>query len=148
MYGQLYFLKVWRATIKVSNIEFDCLYLFILPLFILLLVLFEDNSVNRMQESLSLFTEVVKNPLFRNTPIFVFLNKKDLFEEMIPKHPLNKCFPDYEGPLGEVQPALQFIEKKYRSIMEEHLPGKPIYVHVIAARVSIFYVLITVFVFI
>lgn len=46
-------------------------------------VLFEDNSVNRMQESLELFTEVAGNPIFEKTPIFVFLNKKDLFEEMI-----------------------------------------------------------------
>ncbi len=100
------------------------------------IVLFEDNSVNRMHESLSLFTEVVKNPLFKNTPIFIFLNKKDLFEEMIPKFPLKHCFPEYDGPLGEVQPALMFIEKKYQSIVDEHMPGKKIYINVIAARVS------------
>ena len=45
--------------------------------------MFEDNSVNRMQESLELFKEVAGNPIFEKTPIFVFLNKKDLFEEMI-----------------------------------------------------------------
>ena len=39
-------------------------------------VLFEDNTVNRMAESLNLFEEVVKNPLFQKTPFFVFLNKK------------------------------------------------------------------------
>ena len=97
-------------------------------------VLFEDNSVNRMQESLNLFTEVVKNPLFRNTPIFVFLNKKDLFEEMIPKTPLKTCFPEYNGAPGEVRPALEYIEKRYKMIMQEHVPGKPVYVHIIAAR--------------
>jgi hypothetical protein len=64
-------------------------------------VLYEDNTVNRMQESLNLFAEVVKNPLFKSTPIFVFLNKKDLFEEMIPKFPLKNCFPDYDGPEGK-----------------------------------------------
>jgi hypothetical protein len=88
-----------------------------------------------MQESLNLFAEVVKNPLFKSIPIFVFLNKKDLFEEMIPKFPLKNCFPEYDGPDGQVQPALQFIENKYRSIMEEHVPGKPIYLYIIAARV-------------
>lgn len=46
-------------------------------------VLFEDTTVNRMHESLQLFEEVVKNPIFANTPIFVFLNKKDLFESMV-----------------------------------------------------------------
>ena len=87
-----------------------------------------------MQESLNLFTEVVKNPLFRNTPIFVFLNKKDLFEEMIPKTPLKTCFPEYNGAPGEVRPALEYIEKRYKMIMQEHVPGKPVYVHIIAAR--------------
>lgn len=88
-----------------------------------------------MKESLALFAEVVKNPLFKNTPIFVFLNKKDLFEEMIPKYPLKNCFPEYEGPPGEVMPALEFIKSKYLQIIQENLPGKPIYIQVIAARV-------------
>ena len=97
-------------------------------------VLFEDNSVNRMQESLNLFAEVVKNPLFEKTPFFVFLNKKDLFEEMIPKTPLTVCFPEFTGEAGKVQPALEYIEKRYKEIMQEHVPGKTVYVHIIAAR--------------
>ena len=79
-------------------------------------VLFEDTQMNRMKESMSLFMEVVKNPAFRSTPIFIFLNKKDLFEEMITVHPLKKCFDDYDGPEGEALPALSFIEKKYRYV--------------------------------
>jgi hypothetical protein len=81
-------------------------------------VLFEDNTMNRMHESLNLFTEIVKNPIFKSTPIFVFLNKKDLFEEMIPKHPLTKCFPEFSGDPGDVQAAIRFIESKYRAIMQ------------------------------
>jgi signal recognition particle receptor subunit beta len=46
-------------------------------------VLFEDANVNRMHESLNLFGEVTKNPAFEKTPLFVFLNKKDLFEQYI-----------------------------------------------------------------
>jgi hypothetical protein len=102
-----------------------------------LIVLFEDNSVNRMHESLTLFGEVAKNPIFKNTPIFVFLNKKDLFEEMIPKYPLRNCFPEYTGPDGDVHEALKYIEGKYKAIMEEHVPGKNVYVHVIAARLRL-----------
>jgi len=98
-------------------------------------VLFEDNTVNRMHESLQLFEDIAKNPLFRDTPIFIFLNKKDLFEEMIPKYPLTNCFPDYDGPPGEVRPAVEFIEKKYQDIMERVCPGKKVYINVIAARV-------------
>lgn len=98
-------------------------------------VLFEDASMNRMKESLQLFEEIVKNPLFKNTPIFVFLNKKDLFEEMIPKHPLTNCFPEYEGPAGDVPAATAYIIGKYKEIMHQFCPGKVVYVQVIAARV-------------
>ncbi|CAE7466559.1 gpaH [Symbiodinium microadriaticum] len=98
-------------------------------------VLFEDNTVNRMQESLQLFEDIAKNPLFRDTPIFIFLNKKDLFENMIPKYPLSNCFPEYDGPPGKVRPAVEFIEKKYQDIMNRVCPGKKVFIHVIEARV-------------
>lgn len=98
-------------------------------------VLFEDSSVNRMQESLNLFSEVVKNPIFKKTPIFVFLNKKDLFETMIPQFPLSGCFSEYDGAPGDVRAALEFVKEKYRSVMRAHCPGKEIFIQVIAARV-------------
>ena len=107
-------------------------------------VMFEDAKTNRMQESMRLFAEVVKNPAFRKTPIFIFLNKKDLFEDMIIKHPLSKCFPDYDGPVGQGLPALKYIERAYRDIYEsfhnaatvkkgQYKPGG-VYVQIIAAR--------------
>ena len=97
-------------------------------------VLFEDTTCNRMHESLSLFEEVVKNPIFKNTPIFVFLNKKDLFEEMIPNISLKNCFPEYDGPDKEVLPALEYIQQKYRDVMAMYCPNKPLHIQVIAAR--------------
>jgi len=100
-------------------------------------VLFEDNTVNRMHESLNLFREIVKNKIFKNIPIFVFLNKKDLFEEMIPIYPLSKCFNDYNGPSCDVRSALEFIQSKYEAIMEEECPGKGVIIQVIAARVRL-----------
>jgi len=98
-------------------------------------VLFEDNTQNRMTESLELFQDVVRNPIFADTPIYVFLNKKDLFEILIKDNSLKKCFPEYDGPDGEMQPALEFIEGKYKTVMEQHCPGKEVSLFVIAARV-------------
>lgn len=55
-----------------------------------------------MHEGLALFEEVVQNPIFEDTPIFVFLNKKDLFEQMMKEGvPLTRCFPDYRVRMGE-----------------------------------------------
>ncbi|CAN0273959.1 unnamed protein product, partial [Laminaria digitata] len=98
--------------------------------------LFEDSSVNKMQESLNLFQQqVVSNPIFRNTPIFLFLNKKDIFEGQIKKTPLSVCFPDYPGPEKDVHAALAFLEAQYAQVMEAAVPGKEIHAHVVAARV-------------
>jgi GTPase SAR1 family protein len=98
-------------------------------------VLFEDANVNRMHESLNLFGEVTKNPAFEKTPLFVFLNKKDLFEQYIRQKSLKVCFPDYDGPDGEVNPAVEFIEKKYREVLQKSVPGKDVSIHIVAARV-------------
>lgn len=103
--------------------------------YVLCAVLFEDSSENIMRESLKLFEEVVKNPLFKNTPIFVFLNKKDLFEDLIKVHSLKKCFPDYTGPDQDMNAALEFIQQKFRKIMDEAVPHKACPIQIIAARV-------------
>ncbi|KAL6447072.1 hypothetical protein ACFW04_001432 [Cataglyphis niger] len=60
-------------------------------------VLHEDETTNRMQESLKLFDSICNNKWFTDTSIILFLNKKDLFEEKIRKSPLTICFPEYAG---------------------------------------------------
>eukprot|EP00752_Nemacystus_decipiens_P001424 g1404.t1 len=97
--------------------------------------LFEDSSVNKMQESLTLFQQVVSNPIFRNTPIFLFLNKKDIFESMVEKTPLTVCFPDFPGPEKDVHAALKFLEAQYAKVLDAAVPGKELHAHVVAARV-------------
>ena len=56
-------------------------------------VLFEDNTKNRMREALDLFASVVSNKLFTETPIFLFLNKKDLFDSGVENTSITKVFP-------------------------------------------------------
>jgi len=60
-------------------------------------VLFEDITVNRLTESLNLFEVTFSHPSFAHTPVFLFLNKKDLFEKMLAEYPLQKYFPEYNG---------------------------------------------------
>lgn len=96
--------------------------------------LFEDSTVNKMHESLKLFKQVVGNPIFRTTPIFLFLNKKDIFETMIKKTPLTVCFPGFKGPEKDVHSALDYVRLEYVRVMEEAVPGKELHTHVVAAR--------------
>ncbi|KAI5633574.1 g-protein alpha subunit domain-containing protein [Phthorimaea operculella] len=70
-------------------------------------VLHEDETTNRMQESLKLFDSICNNKWFTDTSIILFLNKKDLFEEKIRKSPLTICFPEYTD------------EQKHHSVQQE-----------------------------
>lgn len=57
----------------------------------------EDPNVNRMEESLSLFKNVINNQYFSNVPIVLFLNKTDLFKEKVQRIPIKNTFQDFQG---------------------------------------------------
>ena len=60
----------------------------------------EDKNVNRMQESLKLFGEIINNEFFWNTKIILLLNKEDLLKEKCLQVDLSHCFPNYDGGLN------------------------------------------------
>ena len=53
-----------------------------------------------MQESLTLFNEMVNNKNFEDMPFIVFFNKRDLFEEKIKKKSIAVAFPNYQVSSG------------------------------------------------
>ena len=92
-------------------------------------VLVEDETTNRMHESLRLFDSICNNKWFVNTSIILFLNKKDLFAEKIPRSSLRftcfcsfgllticiqcrKCFPEYQGK-DEYTEASEYIQAQF-----------------------------------
>jgi len=93
-------------------------------------VMFEDPSMNRMKESLNLFSQICNNPVFGGIPIFLCLNKKDIFEQMIQTVSLTKCFEDYSGG-NDVNTALQFIQGQFQSKVKDN---REIHTYFIAAR--------------
>lgn len=82
-------------------------------------VLFEDTSKNRMHESLELLGQVSNFDIFKETPIFLFLNKKDLFEQMILKKDLCAVFPEYTGGKN-LDTAMQYIKERFLAVMPEY----------------------------
>ncbi len=63
------------------------------------LKLYEDETVNRMHESIMLFDEICNCQWFNDTAVILFLNKSDLFKDKIKTVDLSVCFPDYTGEL-------------------------------------------------
>jgi guanine nucleotide-binding protein G(o) subunit alpha len=92
------------------------------------LTMYEDETTNRMHDSLQLFDSIVNNKWFVKTSFILFLNKKDLFEEKIKCSPLTICFPEFKGP-NEFNHAASFIYKKYENLA----PGRHIYSHLTCA---------------
>uniref|UniRef100_A0A3P8X659 Guanine nucleotide-binding protein G(o) subunit alpha-like n=2 Tax=Cynoglossus semilaevis TaxID=244447 RepID=A0A3P8X659_CYNSE len=93
-------------------------------------VLHEDETTNRMQESLKLFESICNNVWFKDTAIVLFLNKNDLFEKKISRTPLSTCFPEYNGP-NTYADAIAYIRTVYES--KDRTPGKYVYSHVTCA---------------
>jgi len=78
------------------------------------LTLEEDNQTNRLQEDLDLFGEIVNSKWFVRTPLILFLNKVDLFEQMMEDQiPLTIAFPEYKGAL-EKDECIDYIGQQCR----------------------------------
>jgi len=91
----------------------------------------EDNATNRMHESLRVFQDVSNSKWFANTPIILFLNKRDVFEEKIKKVDLNPvCFTEYQGG-KDFDKAVAYIKSKFVEVSQNK--QKPIYCHVTTA---------------
>lgn len=93
------------------------------------LKLYEDDTTNRMHESIKLFKEICNTKWFANTSMILFLNKKDLFAEKIQKTDLNVCFPEYTGGKN-YEAASQFIRETF---LDQNETRKPIYHHLTCA---------------
>jgi hypothetical protein len=94
------------------------------------LKLIEDDTTNRMHESVKLFKEICNSKWFQETSMILFLNKKDLFAEKIERVDLNVCFPEYTGGKN-YKNASKFIEEKFHAQNEN--PAKIIYSHMTMA---------------
>jgi guanine nucleotide-binding protein G(i) subunit alpha len=89
-------------------------------------LLFEDETVNRMQEALTLFDSICNSRWFIKTSIILFLNKIDRFKEKLPTSPMKNYFPDYEG--GEDYAlACDYILNRFVSLNQHET--KQIYTH-------------------
>ncbi|KIM45751.1 hypothetical protein M413DRAFT_442360 [Hebeloma cylindrosporum] len=90
-------------------------------------MLYEDESVNRMQEALTLFDSICNSRWFVKTSIILFLNKIDLFAEKLPRSPLEDYFPDYQGG-SNYDAACDYLLHRFVSL-NQSAATKQIYAH-------------------
>ncbi|KAL0482789.1 guanine nucleotide-binding protein G(o) subunit alpha [Acrasis kona] len=83
---------------------------------------YEDDVTPRMIESLDLFEETINTETFCQTPVIVFFNKVDIFEEKLKTKSIKTVFPEYEGG-GGVEESTEYIKNKFLS-RNKHDPGR------------------------
>jgi len=94
------------------------------------LKLYEDDTTNRMMESLKLFREICNNKWFVETSMILFLNKKDIFANKIKKVDLNVCFPEYKGG-KDYDAAAKYVKDAF--VAQNTQPTKQIFPHITCA---------------
>jgi hypothetical protein len=97
-------------------------------------VLFEDENMNRLDEAVDLFGQIVNAKWFKDSAVILFLNKKDLFEKKLEEkvfadYVKNKSEP-YEGP-NEMKPAAEYTKKLF--LAKNKNADKSIYSHITTA---------------
>ncbi|SAL99838.1 hypothetical protein [Absidia glauca] len=75
-------------------------------------VLFEDASINRLSESLSLFASICNTPWFVHTSFILLFNKTDLFKQKWSRSNFQKYFADYQGS-DHHKGGYQYIQKRF-----------------------------------
>jgi len=77
--------------------------------------LYEDENVNRLEESLRVWGELLNDSnTFDDACIVLFLNKADLFGEICYDTPIKKCLPNYPGGISEDE-QYEYIKNLYLS---------------------------------
>ncbi|XP_013885767.1 guanine nucleotide-binding protein G(o) subunit alpha isoform X2 [Austrofundulus limnaeus] len=110
---------------------FDCIHavLFVVALSSYDTRLSEDQDVNRLQESLELFSSLCTNVIFQRTSVILFMNKTDLFREKILRsgRHLRFYFPCYEGADDDVDAAAYHITAMF--LVCNSVLDRPVYHH-------------------
>ncbi|KAL7750911.1 hypothetical protein RI367_003490 [Sorochytrium milnesiophthora] len=89
--------------------------------------LYEDERVNRVQESRELFGSICNSPWFVKTPLILFLNKVDLFREKVPVSSPKRFFPSFPDPLPDIACAERFFQRLYEGMNKRE--EKQVYTH-------------------
>lgn len=89
-------------------------------------MLVEDETVNRMEEALTLFDSICNSRWFVKTSIILFLNKIDLFKEKLPISPIQKYFPEYMGGT-DYDAACEYFLDRFVSLNQSDV--KQVYTH-------------------
>lgn len=90
-------------------------------------VMWENNTKNRLDDSLELFSKVIHQEAFVDKDIWLFLNKKDIFGELMRRIDLSEHFDDYAGQPFSFNDGCSYFEEKFLILNKNN--SRKIFVH-------------------
>ncbi|GAA5921845.1 hypothetical protein JCM1841_005563 [Sporobolomyces salmonicolor] len=95
--------------------------------------LYEDESVNRLVESTTLWESIASSRWFEKSSFVLLLNKTDLFVAKVTSGtaPLSRYFSDYTGPDNDVAAASKYMSAKFVALGRKK--ERALYVHLTCA---------------
>ncbi|KEP52295.1 guanine nucleotide-binding protein alpha-2 subunit [Rhizoctonia solani 123E] len=84
---------------------------------------FQDFSVNRMQDAMDTWSSICDSKYTRFTNIILLFNKDDLFTEKVEKSPIKQHFPDYEGPEGDAAEGRNYFRERFLKLSSKTPAG-------------------------
>ena len=83
-----------------------------------------EPDTQRTQDALSLFSQIAANPLFATTPIFLLLNKSDVFGRKLAKdfEAFKRAYPGFSGDSSQVQEAISHVKEAYMRQLDKDRP--------------------------
>ncbi|KAJ7599276.1 guanine nucleotide binding protein, alpha subunit [Mycena floridula] len=85
-------------------------------------VLAEAPKVNRLEDSVLLWTTIVSNKLLRDTNLILFLNKCDILKTKLASIKLKDYVVSYGSRPNDFESASSYLRKKFAGILKENSP--------------------------
>ncbi|KAI8913658.1 guanine nucleotide binding protein, alpha subunit [Gorgonomyces haynaldii] len=86
----------------------------------------EDPTKNRLQDALTLYKQLLSNMILKMPSVTVFINKVDLLDDRIAKHPIKDYIPDYNGDNSK-KSLLHYLSTLLEKAAQER--SIPSYIH-------------------
>ncbi|CCA70129.1 related to guanine nucleotide-binding protein alpha-4 subunit [Serendipita indica DSM 11827] len=85
----------------------------------------EDPTMNRMEDSLRLFRELVRSPILKDVNIILFLNKVDLLDAKLKSGiQLARYFRRYGERANDTEAVLKYFRAKFGAIYAKYTPSQ------------------------
>ncbi|KAJ7881474.1 guanine nucleotide binding protein, alpha subunit [Mycena leptocephala] len=107
--------------------DMDCI-IFLAPISAFDQTLAEDHKVNRLEDSLNLWTAIVSNKLLQKTNMVIFLNKVDILQAKLAAGiRLADYFPTYGRRPNDYDSVSRYLRKQFNAVLKQSSPSPRVF---------------------